>query len=222
MENSNIPLIMQTLSNHFNQADRTTLNSMREKNSNEKPDAFKILIACLLSLRSRDETTEKISKQLFQIADTPEKIINLPTPQLEKIIFSTGHYKKKAQILKHVSNEIKTKFNNQVPDTKDKLLSIKGIGPKTANIVLAFAYNQIVIPVDVNVHRVANRLGIVQTKQPEKTEKELEKILPKEFWRDINEIFILHGRNICMPISPKCSICPVQNYCQKVGVIKTR
>ena len=222
MENSNIPLIMQTLSNHFNQADRTTLNSMREKNSNEKPDAFKILIACLLSLRSRDETTEKISKQLFQIADTPEKIINLPTPQLEKIIFSTGHYKKKAQILKHVSNEIKTKFNNQVPDTKDKLLSIKGIGPKTANIVLAFAYNQIVIPVDVNVHRVANRLGIVQTKQPEKTEKELEKILPKEFWRDINEIFILHGRNICMPISPKCSICPVQNYCQKVGVIKSR
>ncbi len=216
--------IMQTLTEHFNYTERTTLNSMR----NEKTDNFgnsthfKILIACLLSLRARDENTEKVSKQLFNVASTPEEIAKMPTKKLEKLIFSSGHYHKKAQTLKHVSQVLLKKYNGNVPDKKEELLSIKGIGPKTANIVLCFAYNQTVIPVDVNVHRIANRLGWVETKTPEVTEKELEKILPIKYWKEINGLFILHGKNICVPISPKCSICPISKLCPKIGVEKSR
>jgi endonuclease-3 len=210
---------MQTLEKHFHYAERTTLNRMRKK---ENPDAFKILISCLLSLRTKDSTTESISEKLFKIADTPEKIINLPLKRLEKIIFSSGHYHKKALTLKHVSREIIKRFNNQVPNAKEKLLSIKGIGPKTANIVLNFAFNQPVLPIDTHCHRIPNRLGWVQTKTPEQTEKELEKILPKEYWFEFNGIFVLFGKTTCQPISPWCSKCPINNYCPKINVEKSR
>jgi endonuclease-3 len=209
--------VMQTLTKIYVSTEKTTLNRMRKK-----PDAFKILIACLLSLRARDETTEKISEALFKIADTPQEILKIPTPRLEKIIFSTGHYKKKTQVLKSVSKELIERFNSQVPKTKDDLLSIKGIGPKTANIVLAFAFGQQVIPVDVHVHVIPNRLGWVKTKTPEQTEKELEKILPKKYWADFNAIFVQFGREICQPVSPLCSTCPINKYCPKIDVKRFR
>jgi len=216
--------ILDILEKYYKNTQKTTLNSMREKQTDNFGNStpFKILISCLLSLRTKDEITEVISKNLFNIADTPEKLIKIPDKQLEKIIFSTGHYKKKTQIIKHVSKELIKKYNSKVPKTKQELLSIKGIGPKTANIVLCFAYNQLVIPVDINVHRVSNRLGIVNAKTPEKTEEQLEKILPKKYWREINGLFILHGKKICVPISPKCSVCPIEKYCPKQGVIKSR
>src|SRR3989344_5245115 len=164
----NIPTIMSILEKQFNYTERTTLNRMRK----EKADPYKILISCLLSLRSRDETTERISNELFQIADTPDKLIKIPLKRLEGIIYSTGHYHKKALTLKYVSNEIINKFNGKVPDKKEDLMSIKGIGPKTANIVLNFAYNQLVLPIDTHCHRIPNRLGWIKTKTPEQTEKE--------------------------------------------------
>lgn len=201
--------------NDFNK--RTTLNRMRKK-----PEPFKILISCLLSLRARDETTEVISKELFKIADTPEKISKLSTKKLEKIIFSTGHYHKKAQTLKQVSNEIIKRFNSKVPSTKEELLSIKGIGLKTANVVLSFAYGQQVIVVDTHVHRISNRLGFVQTTNADKTEKELIKIMPKKYIQETNGILILFGREICQPISPWCSRCPIEKYCPKINVKKSR
>jgi endonuclease-3 len=215
----NISGIMQILEKHFHYAERTTLNKMRK---NKNPDALKILISCLLSLRAKDETTNRISKELFKIADTPEKIAKFPTKKLEKIIFSTGHYHKKASVLKSVSKDLITRFNSKVPSNKEDLMSIKGIGPKTANIVLCFAFNQLVIPVDVHVHIIANRLSWVHTKNAEKTEGELEKILPKKYWPEINEIFVLLGREICQTFSPKCSICPVRKYCPRIGVIRSR
>jgi endonuclease-3 len=181
-----------------------------------------VLISCLLSLRTKDENTEKVVAKLFPVASTPDQILALPTKQLEKLIFSSGHYKKKARTLKEVSKIIKEKYNYQVPSTREELLSIKGIGPKTANIVLNFAYNQLVIPVDVNVHRISNRLGFISAKTPEKTELELNKILPKKYWREINGIFILHGKQVCVPLSPHCSICPVKDLCPKIGVEKFR
>jgi len=220
MQSKNIPKIsniMKILLKHFDYKERTTLNRMRKK-----PNSFKILIACLLSLRTRDETTEKISKQLFKIASTPKSIANLPTQQLEKIIFSTGHYYKKAQSLKHVSSELVNRFNSKVPNTKEELLSIKGIGPKTANIVLCFAYGQSVLPIDTHCHRIPNRLGWVKTKTPEKTEKALEKVLPKKYWNEFNGIFVLFGKTICQPISPWCSKCPVNKHCPKIDVKKYR
>ncbi|MFH1787387.1 MAG: endonuclease III [archaeon] len=213
----NISQIMNILGKKYYSNEKTTLNRMRKK-----PDSFRILISCLLSLRTKDETTEKISKQLFKIADTPEKILNLPLKKLEKIIFSTGHYKKKSQILKSVSKEILKKFSGKVPETREELLSIKGIGPKTANIVLAFAYNQLVLPIDTHCHRIPNRLGWVKTKTPEQTEAQLEKILQKKYWKEFNAIFIQFGKGICQPISPRCSKCPINRYCQKINVQKSR
>ena len=213
----NIIQILEILSKEFPSNQKTTLNRMRKK-----PEPFKILISCLLSLRARDENTEKISRQLFEVASTPVKISRMPTKKLEKIIFSSGHYHKKAQTLKHVSKEIIEKFNDQVPRTKEELLSIKGIGPKTANIVLAFAFGESVIPVDTHCHRIPNRLGWVQTKKPEKTEQELNKIIPKRYWNEFNAIFVQFGREICQPISPWCSKCPINNYCPRIGVVRNR
>ncbi|MBU1988957.1 MAG: endonuclease III [Nanoarchaeota archaeon] len=179
---------------------------------------YKTLISCLLSLRTQDKNTAKASKSLFKIADTPEKISKLPIKKLEKLVYSSGHYKKKSRTIKEVSKILIEKHNSKVPNTKPELLAIKGIGPKTANIVLSFAYGQNVIAVDTHVHRIPNRLGLVKTKTPEQTEPELGKLFPKKYWREINTTFILFGKNICLPISPKCSQCPLNSLCPKVGV----
>jgi endonuclease III len=214
---NNIPQIMKLLSKKYPRS-TTTLNAMRSK----KPNAFKILISCLLSLRARDENTEIVSKKLFIVADTPEKIVSLPIKKLEKIIFSSGHYKKKSQTLQHVSRVLIDEHKSKVPKTKDELLAIKGIGPKTANIVLAFAFGEFVIPVDTHVHRIPNRIGWIKTTTPEKSEPALEKVLPKKYWQEFNSVFVQFGRDICNPVSPKCSICPINKYCKKINVTKFR
>ena len=241
----NIEKIMYILEKHFNYRERTTLNRMREKSyvtltrGNEKKSPFsasskereenqgvsspfKILISCLLSLRTQDKNTEIASSKLFEKANTPEEIIKLPIKTLEELIYSSGHYKKKARVLKSVSEELIERFNSNVPQKKEDLLSIKGIGPKTANIVLAFAFNQSVIPVDTHVHIISNRLGFVKTKTPEKTEVELMKIMPRKFWKELNALFVLFGKEICITNSPKCSVCPVKEYCPRIGVIRSR
>ncbi|MBR9704980.1 endonuclease III [Candidatus Pacearchaeota archaeon] len=218
---NNISKIMTILEKHFNYQERTTLNKMRENLDDDK-NPFKILIACLLSLRSRDETTEKISQELFSIADTPEKIIAIPTSRLEGIIYSTGHYHKKAKSLKSVSQELIDRFKGIVPNTREDLLSIKGIGPKTANIVLNFAYNQPTLPIDTHCHRIPNRLGWINTKTPEQTETALYKVLPQKYWFEFNGIFVLFGRTLCQPVSPWCSKCPVERFCPKFNVKKRR
>ncbi|MEA3413997.1 MAG: endonuclease III [Nanoarchaeota archaeon] len=209
--------VMKILSKKYNSISNTTLNKMRGK-----PDSYKILISCLLSLRTRDEITERVSKELFKIADTPEKIIKLSIKELKKIIFKTGHYNKKAEILKYVSKEIIEKYNSKVPDTYEELISIKYIGPKTAKIVLAFAFDKNFIPIDTHCHRIPNRLGWVKTKTAEQTDKEIPKILPKKYWKDFNAIFVQFGREICTPLSPWCSKCPIEKYCLKINVLKNR
>jgi len=213
----NISESMESLEKQFHFTERTTLNRMRKK-----PDAFKILISCLLSLRTQDKNTEKASNSLFAVADTPRGILKIPQKKLEKLIFSSGHYKKKARVLKEVSNIIIKKYNGKVPNNKEELLSIKGIGPKTANIVLSFAFGKQVLPIDTHCHRIPNRLGWVKTKNPEQTEKELEKILPKKYWNEFNGMFVLFGKTICKPISPLCSQCPIKKNCKQIGVGKRR
>jgi endonuclease-3 len=213
----NIENIMKILEKDFYKKGKTTLNRMREK-----PDAFKVLIACLLSLRTQDKNTEIASSRLFAVVDTSNEIVKLSIPRLEKLIFSSGHYRKKAWTVKHVSQVLIDEFDSEVPDDKEKLLSIKGIGPKTANIVLAFAFGRAVIPVDVHVHVISNRLGFVKTKMPEQTEVELMNVVPKRFWKELNGIFVLFGKEICVTVSPKCSICPVRKYCPRIGVVRSR
>lgn len=214
----NIIKIMDILTKNFNYATKTTLNRMRC----EREDPFKILISCLLSLRTQDKNTEKASRLLFKIADTPQKISKLPIKKIEKLIYSSGHYKKKARVIKHVSKIILKKYGGKVPNKKEELLSIKGIGPKTANIVLSFAFCKNVLPIDTHCHRIPNRIGWIKTKTPEQTEKSLEKILPKKYWREFNAIFVLFGKTICKPISPLCSKCPIKKYCKRVNVNKSR
>ena len=208
---------MKILSEHYDSNDKTTLNRMRKN-----PNAFKILISCLLSLRTQDKNTEKASKKLFAVADTAHKITDIHTKELEQLIFSSGHYKKKAETLQHVSRELINRFNNKVPNTRKQLLNIKGIGPKTANIVLAFAFGKQVLPIDTHCHRIPNRLGWVKTKTPENTEIELEKILPKKHWQEFNAIFVQFGKELCQPISPWCSKCPIEKYCPKLNVKRNR
>ncbi len=212
-----IEKVMENLAKYYDYEERTTLNRMRKN-----PNAFKILISCLLSLRTQDKNTKKASKNLFTVADTPKKILQLSNKELEKLIYSSGHYKKKARTIKHVSKVIFEKHKGKVPDKKEELLKIKGIGPKTANIVLSFAFGQPVLPIDTHCHRIPNRLGWIKTKTPEQTEKELEKILPKKYWSEFNAIFVLFGQTLCRPISPKCSQCPVRDFCPGVGVTKSR
>jgi endonuclease-3 len=215
--NKNINLVMKELVKHFDFKEKTTLNRMRKK-----PDAFKILISCLLSLRARDEATESVSEKLYAVADTPEKIAKLPMAKLEKLIFSSGHYRKKARVLKSVSKDLIKRFDSKVPDVKEDLMSIRGVGPKTANIVLAFAFGQEVLPIDIHYHRIPNRLGWIDTKTPEETEKELEKILPRKYWASFNGVFVLFGREVCQPVSPWCSKCPVRKQCRRVGISRSR
>lgn len=212
-----ISKIIEILKKYFRYKRRTTLNRMHKRQED-----FKILIACLLSLRTKDEITKKVSEELFKVAKTPEEIVKIPIKKLEKIVFSTGYYKKKARILKSVSRELLARFDGKVPRTKEELLSIKGIGPKTANIVLNFAFGKDELPIDTHCHRIPNRIGLIKTKKPEETEKALKKILPKKYWRDFNAIFVLFGKNICLPTSPLCSKCPIEDYCKKIGVTKTR
>lgn len=185
-------------------------------------DPFIILISCLLSLRTRDELTLQFAQELFSIAKTPDQILKIPISKLEKIIYPIGFYRKKAKILHDVSRVIIQKFKGKVPSTEKELLSIKGVGRKTANLVLSQAFDIPAICVDTHVHRISNRLGIIKTKTTEETEIELQKIIPKIYWAEINNLFVIWGQNICVPISPFCSKCLLFSLCDRVGITKSR
>lgn len=216
-----LPYEMSLLEKHFSNMS-TTLNKMRTLPEKKDKEPFKILVSCLLSLRARDENTEKVSRDLFEVADSPQEILDLPDEKLKKLIFSSGHYNKKAKTLKEVSKEIIDTYNGKVPATREELESIKGVGPKTANIVLSFAFNKQVLPIDTHCHRIPNRLGWIKTKNPEESEKVLEEVLPKKYWQEFNGIMVEFGRTICQPVSPLCSNCPVSKYCPKIGVKRKR
>jgi endonuclease-3 len=218
--NQEITKVLEILKKSQEGIRKTTLNREAKDTKNFTP--YETLISCLLSLRAKDETTEKISQDLFKIANTPEKMLEIPEKKLKKIIFSSGHYNRKAEAIRHVSKELINRFYSKVPQTFEELISIKHIGPKTANIVLCFSFGKQVIPVDTHVHRIPNRLGWVKTKSPEETEKALEKILPKRYWTEVNGIWVLFGKTVCLPVSPLCSTCPIKNYCKKINVKKNR
>jgi endonuclease-3 len=181
-------------------------------------DPFEVLISTVLSQRTKDANTEKASSALFSRFKTPRELANADIGRIEKLIRASGFYKVKAKRIKEISRIIVEKFGGKVPGRMDELLSLPGVGRKTANCVLVFAYRQPAIPVDTHVHRISNRLGIVKTKTPEKTETELMRRIPRRYWIDLNELLVTHGQNICLPRKPHCSICPIKKYCKKVGV----
>ena len=214
----NITKVISLIRKEFKESKKPTV-----RRTSEKREPFKTLIACLLSLRTKDENTAKVSAALFKVADTPQKILKLPIKKLEKLIYSSGFYKNKARTIKHVSKVIVEKYNSKVPSDIDKLMEIKGIGRKTATICMVYGFNKPdYIPTDVHVHQIANRLGWVKTKTPEQTELELMKIVPKKYWYELNTLFVLFGKKICVSVSPFCSECVIRKYCKRVGVKRSR
>jgi len=175
---------------------------------------FSILIGTILSARTKDETTTKIVKALFLKYKNPKELANAKIKDVEKIIKSIGFYHVKSKRIIEVAKIIDSQFKGIVPDDLETLLKLPGVGRKTANCVLVYAFEKPAIPVDIHVHRISNRLGLVETKTPEDTEQELMKKIPKKYWIDINDTFVMYGQNICKPISPMCSICKIKRNCK--------
>lgn len=185
-------------------------------------DPFKVLISTIISLRTKDAVTEAASKRLFSLADTPERMMTLSPEEIEKAIYPTGFYKRKSINILELSKTILDQYEGIVPDTVEELLKLKGVGRKTANLTVTLGYNTLGICVDVHVHRITNRWGYVKTSNPDETEFVLRKKLPEKHWIEINDLLVCYGQNICTPISPHCSICPIFGYCNQVGVTTNR
>jgi endonuclease III len=186
--------------------------------ADEKRDPFEILISTLLSLRTKDEVTEAASERLFALASTPEEMVRLSDKEIQRAIYPVGFYRNKAETILHVCRELITRFRSRVPETIDALLTLKGVGRKTANLVVALGFGGAGLCVDTHVHRISNRLGYVRTKTPEATEFALRAKLPAEYWLRYNTLLVAFGRNTCRPISPLCSVCPIAVCCDRVGV----
>lgn len=181
-----------------------------------------MLISCILSLRTQDSTTAKASERLFKTARTPEELCNLSVKTIEQAIYPVGFYRIKAKRIKDISCTIKNLYHGRVPDTIEELLKLKGVGRKTANLVIARGYNKPAICVDTHVHRITNRWGYVNTRTPEQTEFALREKLPIKYWKEINGLLVAFGQGICRPQSPFCSKCMIYEFCQRRGVKKSR
>ena len=183
-------------------------------------DSFKnpylVLIACILSLRTNDKTTYPATLRMLELAKTPKEMKNVSVEDLSKAIYPVGFYENKAKQIIELSKTIDEKLGGKVPDEIEDLIKFKGVGRKTANLVLSLGFNKPAICVDVHVHRIFNRLGYIKTKTPEETEFALREKLPQKYWIDINTLLVTHGQNVCKPIKPKCSECPIVGYCAKI------
>lgn len=183
---------------------------------------FKVLISTVLSLRTKDKTTEQASQRLFEAADNPQKMIRLTAAQIAEKIYPVGFYRTKAKNILRICDILLEKYQGRVPDDMEALLALPGVGRKTANLVITVAYNKPGICVDIHVHRISNRLGLVNTQTPDETEMVLRKILPKRYWITFNDILVCYGQNLCMPVSPFCSRCKISQYCPQISVHKNR
>jgi len=184
---------------------------------------YTTLISCILSLRTKDEVTDQASIRLLKKYNTPQKIIKLPTQRIQSMIYPVGFYKTKAKRIKKLSKTLIEQYNGNVPENFNDLLKLKGVGRKTANIVMVYGHRKKgFLPIDTHCHRIPNRLGWINTKTPEQTEKELRKNLPEKYWDDFNHLFVKFGQTVCVPISPFCSKCPINKFCKKISVKKSR
>lgn len=183
---------------------------------------FKVLVSCIISLRTRDEVTAVVSKRLFSQADTPEKLAAMTVEEVSQLIYPAGFYKTKAAQLIEIAKTLLVKYQGKLPDDLDQLLKFKGVGRKTANLVVTLGFGKPGICVDTHVHRIVNRWGYISTGSADATEMELRKVLPPEYWLEINDLLVAFGQNCCTPISPRCSICSLQNLCGKKKVLVHR
>ncbi len=190
--------------------------------SRKRRDPYRVLISTLLSLRTKDETTRKASERLLARAPTADRMLHLSDAKIRELIYPVGFYKTKATVIKEACREIVKRYGGNVPDDLDTLLKLRGVGRKTANLVVTLGYGKPGICVDTHVHRICNRLGYVRTRNPEETEFALREKLPARYWIPINDYMVAYGQNICKPISPFCSRCRLVSHCDKVGVDRHR
>jgi len=189
---------------------------------NDRSSPYEILIATILSLRTKDTLTAKVAPKLFELADNPHDMVRHSPEIIAEIIYPVGFYRNKSKSILAISQELIDKYGGRVPDDLDTLLELPGVGRKTANLVLTAGFNKPAICVDIHVHRISNRWGYVQTKTPEKTEFALRDKLPQAYWIEYNALLVPFGQNLCTPTSPWCSRCPVYEYCERVGVDRSR
>ena len=189
--------------------------------SHRSRDPFHVLISTILSLRTKDEVTRQAAARLLGKAQSPEELLLLPEETIARLIFPVGFYKTKARTVKQICRDLIDKYGGEVPSDMEGLLKLKGVGRKTANLVLTLGFHKPGICVDTHVHRVSNRLGYVKDEDPEQTETALRERLPKEYWIEYNDLLVTWGQNICRPISPFCSRCAVLPYADKWGWSET-
>ena len=205
--------ILDGMTNTMNSVKPPRITALRDLH-NAETGPFSILIGTILSARTKDETTTKAVKALFLKYKNPKELANAKIKDVEKIIRSIGFFHVKSKRIIEVAKIIHKKYKDKVPEDLDTLVQLPGVGRKTANCVLVYAFEKPAIPVDIHVHRISNRLGLVETKNPEDTEQELMKKIDKKFWIDINDTFVMYGQNICKPISPMCDVCKIKKSCK--------
>ena len=212
IDNSNISEVLSIVRKAVSKFERPAVSVVANR------DPFKVLIATILSARTKDEVTIKASRKLFSAADNPQDMLKLGEEKISELIYPVGFYRNKAKNIVQICKELVEKYNGKVPDTMEELLKLKGVGRKTANLVLILGYDKMGICVDTHVHRITNRWSYVKTRTPEETEMELRKKLPKKHWKEINELLVSFGQHICKPVKPQCNTCPVQKLCPRIGV----
>jgi len=188
----------------------------------ERRDPFKVLVSCILSLRTQDKTTKEASRRLYALADNPRDMVKLSEEEIAKAIYPVGFYRNKARHIKEICRILLEEYDGRVPDDLDELLKLPGVGRKTANLVLTRGFEKPGICVDTHVHRICNRWGYVETRTPEETEMALREKLPPEYWLRINDLLVAFGQNVCRPMSPLCSRCPLGKMCPRIGVERYR
>ncbi|GAB4486461.1 MAG: endonuclease III [Thermodesulfovibrionales bacterium] len=193
-----------------------------EQAAQQKQDPFRVLISCILSLRTQDKVTGEASERLFRIAGDAAKLSKVPAGRIEKAIYPVGFYRVKARQIRQISHRLSTEYKGKVPDSIDELLTFDGVGRKTANLVVTLGHRKPGICVDTHVHRITNRWGLVRTKNPVETEFSLRRVLPVKYWIPLNGTLVAFGQHVCKPISPVCSHCSISPYCEKTGVTKSR
>jgi endonuclease-3 len=188
--------------------------ALKQLQAEESGDPFKILIGTILSSRTRDENTTKVVKTLFKRFRNAKELAEGNIEEVKQIVHSIGFYNVKAKRIIEVSQLIVKRFDGKVPNSIEKLLELPGVGRKTANCVLVYGFNIPAIPVDIHVHRISNRLGLVNTKTPEKTEIELSNIIDRRYWLKLNSTFVMYGQNVCLPVTPNCKLCKLKKICK--------
>ena len=211
----NIQTVIRTLRRLVPQWEEPVVGHYRD-------DPFTTLISCLLSLRTKDATTRAASERLFRLARTPAQMLRLSPPRIERAIYPVGFYRTKARTIRAVCRTLLERYDGRVPGDLDELLTIKGVGRKTANLVVTLAFRKDGICVDTHVHRISNRWGYVRTTTPEQTEMALRARLPRQYWQTYNDLLVTFGQHLCHPTSPWCSRCPLERFCAKRGVRHSR